>query len=71
MAGLFDILKNVVSFFMIANPEIFSDTLVLPYSLFAVLKFGCWTVGLIWLIPSIIGLLVNQIRPNQEVPVTN
>ena len=65
LAGLFDILENIVSFFMIANPENFADSLVLPYSLFAVLKFGCWTVGLIWLLPSIITLLVNLLRPKR------
>lgn len=67
LAGLFDIFENIVSFFMIANPENFSDSLVLTYSLFAVLKFGCWTVGLIWLLVSIIALLINVIRPNQKV----
>lgn len=69
LAGLFDILENLVSFFMIANPANFSDTLVIPYSTFAVLKFGCWTVGLIWLAVSIVALLINLLRPRQKVAV--
>ena len=65
LAGIFDILENLVSFFMIANPENFSDYLMMPYSTFAVLKFGCWAVGLMWIVISIIGLLVNQVRPDR------
>lgn len=56
LAGAFDILENLVSFFMIANPGNFADFLVLPYSIFAVLKFTCWTVGLIWLLISLVAL---------------
>ena len=56
IAGVFDILENLVSFFMIANPESFADALVLPYSTFAVLKFASWTIGLVWLLLSVIAL---------------
>lgn len=60
LAGGFDILENLVSFFMIANPENFADALLLPYSSFAVLKFACWTIGLIWLLASVIALPVTR-----------
>ena len=51
---------------MIANPESFSDNLMIPYSTFAVLKFGCWSVGLVWLVASVIALLVNKLRPSRK-----
>lgn len=60
MAGLFDVLENLVSFFMIADPAGFPDFLIFPYSTFAVLKFGCWTVGLIWLLVSLLALPFNK-----------
>lgn len=61
-AGVFDILENIVSFFMIADPQNFADSLLLPYSSFAVLKFGCWTIGLLWLLLSLLALPITRIR---------
>ena len=61
LAGAFDVLENILSFFMMANPEHFSDALVYPYSAFAVLKFGCWTIGLLWLVVSIVALPITRI----------
>lgn len=49
MAGAFDVLENLVSFFMIGQPDSFSDLWIYPYSGFAVLKFGCWAIALIWI----------------------
>ncbi len=49
MAGAFDILENIVSFFMMANPHHFHDFQVIPYSSFAVLKFTCWAIGIVGL----------------------
>ncbi len=55
-AGFFDILENVVSFIMIAKPDNFLNILVIPYSLFASIKFGFWGLGLIWLVILITAL---------------
>lgn len=56
LAGAFDVLENLVSFFMIANPTDFSDAWIIPYSSFAVLKFGCWTIALAWVVVSLLAL---------------
>jgi len=60
LAGFFDILENIVSFFMIANPLEFSNALIIPYSTFASIKFGFWAVALIWLMISIIRLIITK-----------
>ena len=62
IAGFFDILENLVSFFMIYNPENFNHFLVIPYSTFAVIKFWFWTLWLWWLVFSIIILFAIQFR---------
>ncbi len=49
MAGAFDILENIVTLFMMANPHHFHDFLVIPYSSFALLKFACWAIGIVGL----------------------
>jgi len=54
LAGLFDVLENGVSFFMIADPSGFPSYLVYIYSGFATIKFGFWTIALVWLALSII-----------------
>ena len=62
LAGLFDILENIVSFFMLAQPVDFSNFLVFPYSLFAVIKFGFWSIALLWIIVSLIALPFAKFR---------
>jgi len=57
LAGLFDILENLVSFIMIADPSGFPDSVVMVYSSFAVIKFGWWVVALAALIVSLTALL--------------
>lgn len=61
LAGLFDILENIVSFFMLAKPLDFAEGLIIPYSSFAVLKFACWTVALIWLALSLLALPIHTL----------
>ncbi len=56
IAAAFDILENIVSFLMIANPTNFNDVIIFPYSTFAVLKFTFWTLGLMGLLVSLISL---------------
>lgn len=67
LAGAFDILENLVSFFMIANPTNFSDSWVIPYSSFAVLKFGCWTIALAWIGVSLVGLPLSRLFLKKKV----
>ena len=69
LAGVFDILENLVSFFMIANPVNFIDFLVIPYSTFAVLKFASWTVGLTWLLVSILALPFTKFRHTKTLSI--
>ena len=44
--ALCDVLENLVSFVMLADPTGFADWLALPYLTFAVAKFGLITLGL-------------------------
>lgn len=69
LAGVFDIFENLVSFIMIANPEHFSDFWVLPYSKFAVIKFGCWTIGLLWLLVAIIALPFTRFISSKKMAI--
>lgn len=46
LGGLSDAVENGWSFVMLANPSTFPDWLALPYSGFAVLKFGMITTGM-------------------------
>ncbi len=62
IAGIFDVLENLVSLIMIENPVDFAASIVIPYSTFAVLKFTCWAVGLVWLLLSIVALPIIRIR---------
>ncbi|RPE67384.1 hypothetical protein EDD53_1791 [Pacificibacter maritimus] len=47
-----DAFENLVSFVMLANPTSFADWLALPYSTFAVIKFGLIALGLLLVILS-------------------
>lgn len=60
IAAGFDILENTISFVMIAHPQSFADALMIPYSTFAVLKFAFWTIGLGWLLISLIALPLTR-----------
>ena len=67
-AGIFDILENIISFLMLAKPTEFVNDLIIPYSTFASIKFGFWTIGLVWLLVSLMGLLILKLR-NKKVLV--
>lgn len=62
--GLSDMIENLWSFVMLANPSTFSDWLAIPYSSFAVLKFGLITLGLalslVSLLSAVIGRALNK-----------
>lgn len=66
IAGLFDILENVVSFFMLANPTSFNINLVYIYSGFASLKFLCWSIALLILILLIISWPIQKLFGNRQ-----
>ena len=58
LAAVFDSLENLVSFFMLADPQTFADWLVIPYSTFAVAKFFIFTLAYIWVF---VALLITSI----------
>jgi hypothetical protein len=62
IAAGFDILENVISFFMIADPVHFASMWVIPYSTFAVLKFAFWSIALLWMVILIICLPFHRVR---------
>lgn len=64
IAAAFDVLENIISFFMIANPMHFSDAWVIPYSTFAVLKFTFWSIALLWMIIMMVSLPFYKIIRN-------
>lgn len=66
LAGLFDILENMVSFFMLANPTNFNDNLVYFYSGCASLKFLCWTIALLILITLLFTWLVQKLLGSRK-----
>ncbi len=43
---MFDVIENLISFVMLANPNEFANWIALPYSAVAVAKFACITVGM-------------------------
>lgn len=64
--ALSDMIENGWSFVLLANPSNFADWLAIPYSFFAVLKFGLITLGLGLLIACLISVVVGRAlsKPN-------
>jgi hypothetical protein len=63
LAGVCDIVENLISFAMLADPTGFPNSLALFYSTAAVVKFGLWGVGILWLVVSLAALaLIRLIR---------
>ncbi|PLS23192.1 hypothetical protein [Neptunicoccus cionae] len=54
LGGISDMIENGWSFVMLVNPTGFADWLALPYSAFAVLKFGLITAGMALLLISVL-----------------
>lgn len=61
LAAAFDILENLISFFMIADPQGFADSLMMPYSGFACIKFAFWMIGLLWVIIALLGFVISRL----------
>lgn len=57
--ALSDMIENAWSFVMLANPSDFTDWLAIPYSTFAVLKFGLIALGLALIIASLVSTLAG------------
>ena len=66
LAGLFDILENLTSYIMLANPLGFADWLAYIYSGFAVLKFGAWSIALLLLVVFILALPVVHFQVRRK-----
>lgn len=64
--GISDMIENGWSFVMLANPSTFADWLAIPYSAFAVLKFGLITLGLALSLVSLLTIVVGRAlnKPN-------
>ncbi len=54
LAPAFDAIENLTSFIMLADPQGFSDWLVMPYSAFAVTKFALFALGYLWAIVTLV-----------------
>lgn len=64
LGGISDMIENGWSFVMLTNPSTFANWLAIPYSTFAVVKFGLITLGLgltlICLVLAGIGRVLNN-----------
>lgn len=58
LGGLFDAIENLISFVMLSQPETFANWLAIPYSTFAVLKFGAIAPAQVGTVLSLIVALV-------------
>lgn len=55
LGAIIDTIENLNSFIMLAQPQTFANWLALPYSTFAVIKFGCIGLGML---AMVLGLAV-------------
>jgi len=59
LAGISDAIENLISFILLASPLDFPNWLAIPYSAVAVIKFGFWTIGMVWLAISLVALIIS------------
>ena len=57
-----DVLENLVSFVMLANPAEFPNWLAIPYSSFAVIKFAFITLAMVAVVASVIGWALGRLQ---------
>ena len=62
LAGISDAIENLISFILLASPLDFPNWLAIVYSTVAAIKFGFWTIGLLWLPVSLIALILKFIE---------
>lgn len=65
--GISDMIENGWSFIMLANPSTFADWLAIPYSTFAVLKFGLITLGLLLALVSLVLAGAGRVSRNPKI----
>jgi hypothetical protein len=61
LAGICDIVENLISFVMLADPTGFPNSLALFYSTAAVVKFAFWAIGILWLVVSLAALALIRL----------
>lgn len=61
LGGLCDMIENGWSFVMLANPTDFADWLAVPYSAFAVAKFGMITLGMLLVLVCLLSALAGRL----------
>ena len=67
LSAVSDALENLVSFFMLANPENFANWIAVPYSTFAVTKFALFSLSYLWIgIAILAGISIYAFRLVRE-----
>jgi hypothetical protein len=66
--AIMDVLENLVSFVMLAEPTGFADWLIVPYSSFAVAKFAFYLTGYIWIAVAVLIKLTHSIKAGHLPP---
>lgn len=61
-APLFDVMENLVSFVMLANPQHIASVLAVIYSCFAAAKFACFAVVYLWAPIGLVALVAPRLR---------
>jgi len=59
--AIFDVIENLISFVMLANPLEFANWIALPYSGFAALKFACITLAMVCVLITILLIVVGRL----------
>ena len=60
LGAVFDVIENLISFVLLADPQGFPDWLAIPYSTAAVIKFLLIGLGMLALLGSIVGSVVRR-----------
>lgn len=61
VGAIMDALENLMSFVLLADPSGFADWLALPYSAFAVAKFGFITLGMFGILLCILFVVIGRL----------
>lgn len=62
VGAIFDAIENLNSFIMLVQPQTFPNWLALPYSTFAVIKFGCIGLGMLAMLLGLLVAILERIR---------
>jgi|GEM_PF-1624411 len=61
VGAIFDVIENLISFVMLANPLGFANWIALPYSGFAALKFACITLALLGVVITVLLIVAGRL----------